>query len=261
MTRSSVEIRKAWDGHREFRAAMRIKEFETRSGGQMVVTGHAAVFDSHSDPIFGLFVERIQRGAFTEVLASADLDVRFLLNHDGIALARTKSGTLDLAETPRGLEYVARMGNLQSAKDLYAACERGDMDDSSFAFRIAPGGATWTEEAVDIDGTAYDLRTITKVGGLYDVSAVTYPAYPDADVGVARGLATPSEDASDDATRHTSTTQRNDPGSGQQQIESGDDMDRPVDVSAVQREHALRLLRFRSTHSNVSFPGADRRTA
>jgi len=70
----------------------------------------------------------------------------------------------------------------QAGRDLAVSVSRGDVKESSFAFRIAKGGDDWEERD---DGVI--IRTITKVQELLDVSPVTYPAYPDASVGM-RGL-------------------------------------------------------------------------
>jgi phage head maturation protease len=67
---------------------------------------------------------------------------------------------------------------VQWVRDLMVSIERGDIDQMSFGFRVAKGGDEWlyTDDAV--------TRTITKVEELFDVSVVTYPAYPDTDVAV-----------------------------------------------------------------------------
>ena len=133
---------------------------------EMVVEGYAAVFDSVTD--IGPFQERIAQGAFSDVLED---DVRLLINHDGVPLARTSNGTLELSQDDTGLFYRASLSNTQAGKDLYEMIKRGDIDQSSFAFTIK-------EESRDAD----DVRVIDKVGRLLDVSPVTYPAYQAASV-------------------------------------------------------------------------------
>ena len=133
---------------------------------EMIVEGYAAVFDSVTD--IGPFQERIAQGAFSDVL---DDDVRLLINHDGVPLARTSNGTLELSQDEVGLFYRATLSDTQAGQDLYKMIKRGDIDQSSFAFTIK-------EESRDAD----DVRVIDKVGRLLDVSPVTYPAYQAASV-------------------------------------------------------------------------------
>lgn len=144
---------------------------EKREDGTTSITGHASVFNHLSEDLGG-FREKIAPGAFSDVL---DNDVRALVNHDpNLLLARTTSGTLRLAETEDGLQYSFDVPNTTYGNDLVISMERGDLTASSFAFTVQSD--TW--ETND-DGD--DIRTINKVKRLYDVSPVTYPAYPDAD--------------------------------------------------------------------------------
>ena len=130
------------------------------------VGGYAAVFDSITD--LGTMYERIERGAFE----GADMsDVRLLINHDGIPLARTASGTLGLLVDQRGLRYVAALDDTEQARQLVSAARRGDVTQSSFAFTIKEQELSKHEGRI--------LRTIKKIGTVVDVSPVTYPAYAD----------------------------------------------------------------------------------
>ena len=157
-----------------------LNDADLRDDGEDGITfiGHAAVFDRLSEDLGG-FKERIQRGAFRKVLDRAP-DVRFLLNHDeNHVMARTRSGTMELSEDPRGLRVYAKLAPTQAAKDLRVLVKRGDIDQMSFGFSMRDGGRdVWTEE----DGGV--VRTIVAFGGLLDVSAVTFPAYPQTDATV-----------------------------------------------------------------------------
>jgi HK97 family phage prohead protease len=158
-----IEIREAGDG-----------------GGEFTLTGHAAVFDRWSEELWtfaGTFRERIASGAFEQVLKGKP-DVRLLFNHDGLALARTKSGTLELSEDDEGLRVWARLAPTGVASDLRMAMQRGDVDQMSFAFTIAED--EWHE---DHDSEEIE-RTILRVDELFDVSVVTFPAYPDTSVAM-----------------------------------------------------------------------------
>lgn len=142
--------------HAEMRAA----------GDELVVEGYAAVFNSVTN--IGPFMERIAPGAFSNVLND---DVRFLVNHDGVPLARTSNGTMTLTEDDKGLYYRAVLSDTQAGRDLYTMIKRGDISQSSFAFTIG-------KESIDDDG----VRVIERVASLIDTSAVTYPAYQAATV-------------------------------------------------------------------------------
>ena len=152
---------------------------ETRADGVKTLRGHAAVFNQLSEDLGG-FREQLTPGAFTEALLISD--IRALFNHDGnFVLGRNRAGTLRLAEDARGLAIEIDLPDTQFARDLAVSIARGDVDQMSFGFEVAPGGSTWAQEG------GATLRTITKIGRLYDVSPVTFPAYPQTDVAL-RGL-------------------------------------------------------------------------
>jgi len=136
-----------------------------------ILTGYAAVFDSLSVDLGG-FREKIQRGAFGRTLQEKP-DVRALVNHDpSLVLGRTKSGTLDLAEDRKGLAVRIKPPDTQVGRDIVTSIERGDVSQMSFAFRAV--GDAWDRGG----GDSPPIRTLTDVD-LFDVSAVTYPAYPE----------------------------------------------------------------------------------
>lgn len=162
----------------------RVDQVELRDSGEgngdFTLTGHAAVFDRWSEDLAtwaGSFRERIAKGAFRQVLKT-NPDVRLLFNHDGLTLARTKSGTLELSEDDTGLRVWARLAPTSQAMDLRMAMQRGDVDQMSFAFTVAEDD--WHED----HDTEEIERTITRIGELYDVSVVTFPAYPDTDAAI-----------------------------------------------------------------------------
>ena len=125
----------------------------------------------------GWYDERIAPGAFDDVLGD---DIRVLFNHDpNQILGRTKAGTAEVYITPEGhLGYRYQTPNRSYARDLEDAINSGDVDQSSFAFRIAD--EVWSEEKRN--GETRHTRDILKMDTLYDVSPVTYPASPDTSV-------------------------------------------------------------------------------
>jgi HK97 family phage major capsid protein/HK97 family phage prohead protease len=112
--------------------------------------------------------KRIAPGAFAGVL---DADVRALLNHDPNAvLGRSKAGTLRLHDEQRGLRFECDLPDSPLGENVREAVRRGDIDGASFRFKV--GDERW-------DG---DLRTVTTVEELHDVTVATYGAYPAASV-------------------------------------------------------------------------------
>lgn len=141
------------------------------------IYGYGSVFNSRSEPLWG-FREIIKPGAFDDVLGD---DVRALFNHDAnFILGRSSSGTLALSVDEKGLRYDITAPDTQTIRDLVIApMQRGDITQSSFAFRVARDGERWYE---DEEGIV--IREINKFSRLLDVSPVTYPAYQEADSGV-----------------------------------------------------------------------------
>ena len=126
--------------------------------------GYAAVFDSPSEPL--PFTEFVRRGAFTKTLNDG-ADVRLLIDHEGVPLARTKSGTLVLTEDDRGLLVESDLDPMNpDAARLISALRRGDISQMSFAFRTVKDN--WSD-----DRRTRELREVQ----LFDVSVVTFPAY------------------------------------------------------------------------------------
>lgn len=115
--------------------------------------------------------ESIQRGALTDAIGG---DVRALYNHNSdIVLGRTSAGTLSLKDTEKGLWGSIQINSKDSqAMDAYQRIARGDVSGCSFGFDIAKDGQKYD---VKEDGTVH--FTITKIDPLYEISAVTFPAY------------------------------------------------------------------------------------
>lgn len=147
---------------------------ETREDGKRRIVGHAAVFNQFSEDLGG-FREQIAPGAFADAIQTDD--VRALFNHNpDHVLGRNLAGTLKLSEDSRGLAIEIDPPDTQLARDLLVSMERGDINQMSFGFSVRPNGQNW---AKDDDGKV--IRTLTKVR-LFDVSPVTFPAYPQTDV-------------------------------------------------------------------------------
>ncbi len=147
---------------------------EIRADGDALrVRGHAAVFDQEAD-IGGFFREVIRPGAFAKAIARDD--VPFLIEHADLPLARTRSGTLELAEDDIGLRIESELDALDpDVKRIVPKMKRGDLDKMSFAF--LPVRQEW-DESGDVP-----LRILHEVR-LFDVSIVTMPAYDGTDIAL-----------------------------------------------------------------------------
>lgn len=135
--------------------------------GRPIISGYAAVFGQVSEALGG-FREVIEPGAFSEAILNDD--VRALFNHDpNVVLGRTPK-TLRLREDENGLYYEIDPPDTQAARDLLVSLRRGDISQSSFGFTV-------TSQQWDGSNQDYVVRRIKSVR-LFDVSPVTFPAYP-----------------------------------------------------------------------------------
>lgn len=161
-------------GSTERRAALH--NFEVRDGSDentFLVRGYASVaespYDVYGGPDRGGFVETISRDAFNKTLAD-NPDVSLLINHEGMPLARTKSGTLRLSADNTGLLMEAEVDRRDPfSRALEIKLQRGDLDQMSFGFRVQR--QEWNDDYTD--------RRITEVNLNHgDVSVVNIPANP-----------------------------------------------------------------------------------
>ncbi|MEU5580939.1 HK97 family phage prohead protease [Streptomyces huasconensis] len=156
-------------------------------GGAPGFGGHAAVFNSRTaigNPLTWGFYEEIADGAFTKTLTEGD--ARFLVDHDTrLVVSRVSAGTLRLTQDEVGLAVDADLdSDLSYVRDLVVNLRNKNITGMSFGFRVVKDD--W--EMVDISTTEGDkaeveLRIIREVQ-LYEVSAVTFPAYEDTDAGL-----------------------------------------------------------------------------
>ncbi len=140
-----------------------------------VVEGYAATFNNDSEMFYGSWVERIAPGAFDTVLKD---DAVALFNHDPNLILARNGVNMTLSQDERGLKYTFEAPNTTAGNDLLENLRNGNVKQSSFAFSVGEEKWTYSEEK-----GKPSIRTITKVERLYDVSPVTYPAYPDTTVG------------------------------------------------------------------------------
>ncbi len=184
--------------------------FEVRqtsgAGGSNLVEleGYASVFDHeyemYGGPPYG-WIERIRPGAFTETLADKP-DVVFVVNHEGLPLARTRSQTLTLAEDDHGLLMRARLdGDDPDVAALVPKMKRNDVTEMSFAFRVTE--QLWRQHPDYEEDSEYPPgRDITKVNiNRGDVSVVTFGASDATEIDFRAALASFGQVAAEDPER------------------------------------------------------------
>jgi HK97 family phage prohead protease len=180
------------DSNAERRSMTGSVEIRQVNGENPTIAGVACVFDQPTD--MGWYIEKVAKGAFD----GADMsDVVALFNHEEEELlSRTtgKADDLNIAVTSKGLEYKFLAKNecsMEVAENISLGFIRG----SSFAFSCT--GEEWEYEVMQLDGQRKDVRTITKIGKLYDVSPVTHPAYQQTSVGLRKRQAEKQPDLID----------------------------------------------------------------
>ena len=157
--------------------------FEARAekgdNGKNVIVGRPIVYEQKTD--LGFFDEIIERGA----LDKTDLrDVRFLVNHDisKVPLARSRRNNknstmqLDVDRDGMGISVTLDTENNADARALYSAMERGDISGMSFMFSVK------RDEWDDLERD-HPTRRIKEIGTVVEVSAVTFPAYEQTEIG------------------------------------------------------------------------------
>lgn len=157
---------------REYRAMTMVVEPDEE---RMIVTGYATTFDEPYELYRGEdyeIWEKVDRNAFKETDMS---DVILQFDHQGRVFARKRNNTLMIDPDDKGLFVRADLGGTDIGRQLYQEIKGGYVDRMSFGFTVAEDDREMTE---DKNGYMKVMRTIRKVGKLYDVSAVSLPANP-----------------------------------------------------------------------------------
>jgi uncharacterized protein len=157
-------------------------DFESRTSTMRMVVadskrirGTAIVFNALSEVLGGMFREKIAPEAVDRTLRSG-LDVRALVDHDpSKILGRTKAGTLRLDKTSQGLQVTIDPPDTTAARDILESIQRGDVTGMSFGFRTLED--SWDQKTDPPTRTVLDME-------VFDVSIVSYPAYPQTEVAL-----------------------------------------------------------------------------
>lgn len=161
---------------REYRSIPMEIRIEQREGQEpsFFVEGYASTFEPYvmfeEDGI--QYKEQIDPDAFKECDMT---DVIFVKDHEGTVFARTKNGTLELNTDNHGLRARADLSKTASAREMFEEIQAGMYSQMSFAFTVA-------EDDYDYET---HTRKIMRIKKMYDVSAVSFPANPGTDIGVA----------------------------------------------------------------------------
>lgn len=143
---------------------------------KMIVSGYASTFDDPyllwRDADIEVY-EQVDRHAFDET----DMDdVIMQYDHQGRVFARKRNNTLTVSPDERGLFISADLSGTDIGRGLYQEIAGGYTDRMSFGFTVDEEEREIKED--NTTGKTTVLRTIRKVGKLYDVSAVSLPANP-----------------------------------------------------------------------------------
>lgn len=168
------------DREYRFLGAFEIEE-RAETEPDFTVRGYASTFDEYK--LFeweGVgYHERIDRHAFDETDMS---DVVFLLDHTGRVYARTKNNTVKLSVDDHGLFQETDLGKTEAARGVFEDIRVGNYSQMSFAFTV-------DEDHYEDREDGGLTRVIDRIAKLYDVSAVSFPANPNTDIGIsARSL-------------------------------------------------------------------------
>ena len=152
-------------------------EIEKRSDSDepsYIVRGYASTFEPYvlfSDGEID-YKEQIDPHAFDETDMS---DVVFRVDHEGAVYARSSAGTLEVGVDEHGLFDRADLSKTAKARALFEDIAAGNYPKQSFAFTVR-------EDSYDKET---HTRTILKIGKLYDVSPVSFPANPGTELDIA----------------------------------------------------------------------------
>ena len=165
------------NNEREFRSFAQIVQRDAEDldeNRQYIVEGYASTFEPYTiwTTEDGVEIkEQIEPDAFAETDFS---DVVFRIDHDGPVFARTSNGLISLEVDEHGLKTRIDLSKTEKARGIFEDIEAGMYPQMSFAFTVER--EAWDRET--------HTRHVEKIGKLYDVSAVSFPANPGTEIGV-----------------------------------------------------------------------------
>lgn len=165
------------NNEREFRSFAQIVQRDADDldeNKKYLVEGYASTFEPYTlwTTEDGVEIkEQIEPDAFAETDFS---DVVFRIDHEGPVFARTSNGLIALEVDEHGLKTRIDLSKTEKARGIFEDIEAGMYPQMSFAFTVER--EAWDRET--------HTRHVEKIGKLYDVSAVSFPANPGTEIGV-----------------------------------------------------------------------------
>lgn len=160
--------------YRDLTKCLEVRADQNSEDKEMKVEGYASTFDDkyclYKGKNFEIW-EQIDKNAFDNCDMS---DVIFQYNHEGRVFARQSNGTLEVKTDDKGLFVSADLGKTEIGRQLYEEIRDGYTNKMSFGFRVDESRWEYIEDSEAM--SVVQIRTITKIGKLYDVSAVSIPA-------------------------------------------------------------------------------------
>lgn len=160
--------------YRDLTKCLEVRANQNPEDKEMKVEGYASTFNDlyclYCGKYYDLY-EQVDEHAFDECDMS---DVIFQYNHEGRVFARKSNGTLDIKTDSKGLFVSADLGKTEIGRQLYEEIRDGYTNKMSFGFTVDESKWEYIED--NKSGRVTEIRTITKIGKLYDVSAVSIPA-------------------------------------------------------------------------------------
>ena len=158
---------------REYRNIAAEMEVRTEEDGRMIAEGYATTFNQPYE-LYRTGDMVVNEQVDPEAFAECDMsDVIMQYDHTGRVYARVKNGTLRLEPDAHGLHVWADLGGTETGRQLFEEIKGGYTDKMSFGFTVK---SDRKERSKDAEGRTSVLRTITRIGKLFDVSAVSLPA-------------------------------------------------------------------------------------
>lgn len=169
-----------------FEIHARSKDDEDKESGYVTIEGKAVTFNEET-LLYRMGDTEVYEQIDSNAFENADMrDVVFDLNHDwdrSVPLARTRNKSLTLEKRDDGLYFTAKIDKTnEDGMKVYRAIQSGLLDKCSFAFTIAENGQEITEKSGGSEADSIHI-VVKSIDRLYDVSAVTIPAYDNTSLG------------------------------------------------------------------------------
>jgi uncharacterized protein len=151
-------------------------EFRIEKKGDInVLSNYGIVFNKRSNAIYGMFYEYIKPEAVTNADFSRSMSK---FNHDiNLVIGTSWAKTLRYSIDEKGVKYEVDLPDTETGRTVKILAERGDLRGSSFEFRLNKDGAKWRVEKEN--GIDIEIRDVTNIREVLDLSPVMRPAYPD----------------------------------------------------------------------------------